>query len=101
MRKRPKHLALASMGSVMPGTGGFCKVRWKDARRGKGKRGRLCVIWYYLSADYQARLLTLYDKDEAADPTTKEKKVLKKAIQAESEASRRKPRNESANCSMN
>jgi hypothetical protein len=27
------------MGDVMPGTGGFRKVRWEDARRGKGKRG--------------------------------------------------------------
>ena len=25
----------------MPGTGGFRKVRWQDARRGKGKRGGL------------------------------------------------------------
>jgi len=29
---------------VMPGTGGFRKVRWEDARRGKGKRGGLRVI---------------------------------------------------------
>jgi len=27
-------------GDVMPGTGGFRKVRWHDLRRGKGKRGR-------------------------------------------------------------
>ena len=27
------------VGDVMPGTGGFRKVRWEDARRGKGKRG--------------------------------------------------------------
>jgi len=27
------------LGDVMPGTGGFRKVRWADARRGKGKRG--------------------------------------------------------------
>jgi hypothetical protein len=37
----------------MPGTGGFRKVRWEDARRGKGKRGGLRVIYYYLSADHQ------------------------------------------------
>ena len=33
------------MGDVMPGTGGFRKVRWEDARRGKGKRGGLRVIY--------------------------------------------------------
>jgi hypothetical protein len=30
---------------VMPGTGGFRKVRWEDARRGKSKRGGLRVIY--------------------------------------------------------
>ncbi len=41
------------MGDVMPGTGGFRKVRWEDARRGKGKRGGLRVMYYYLAADHQ------------------------------------------------
>lgn len=41
------------IGDVMPSTGGFRKVRWEDARRGKGKRGGLRVIYYYLSADHQ------------------------------------------------
>ena len=79
------------MGDVMPGTGGLRKVRWQDARRGNGKRGGLGVVYFYLSADPQVWFFTLYDKDEAADLTTEEKKVLKKAIQAELEARRRKP----------
>jgi len=78
------------MGVLMPGTGGFRKVRWEDARRGKGKRGGLRVIYYYLTADHQIWFFTLYDKDEAADLTAEEKKLLKKAIQAELEARRRK-----------
>lgn len=77
------------MGDVMPGTGGFRKVRWEDARRGKGKRGGLRVIYYYLSADHQIWFFTLYDKDETTDLTAEEKKVLKQAIQAELEARRR------------
>jgi len=79
------------MGGVMPGTGELRKVRWENARRGKGKRGRLRVIYYYLTADHEIWFFTLCDKDEAADLTTEEKKVLKKAIQAELEARRRKP----------
>ena len=79
------------MGDVIPGTGGFRKIRWEDARRGKGKRGGLRVIYYYLSADHQIWFFTLYGKDEAVDLTTEEKKVLKKAIRAELEARRRKP----------
>lgn len=49
------------------------------------------VIYYYLTADHQIWFFTLYDKDEATDLTTEEKKVLNKAIQAELEARRRKP----------
>jgi hypothetical protein len=43
------------------------------------------------AADHQIWFFTLYDKDEAADLTTEEKKVLKKAIQAELKARRRMP----------
>ena len=49
-------------GDVMPGTGGFRKLRWADRRRGKGKRGGLRAIYYYLSADAQIWLITLHDK---------------------------------------
>ena len=52
------------MGDVMPGTGGFRKMRWQDPRRGKGKRGGLRVIYYYLIADQQIWFFSLYDKDE-------------------------------------
>jgi hypothetical protein len=40
-------------GKVMPGTGGFRKLRWVDDSRGKGKRGGLRVIYLYLPADQQ------------------------------------------------
>jgi hypothetical protein len=64
--------------------------RWEDARRGKGKRGGLRVIYYYLAADQQVWFFTLYRKNEVADLTAEEKKVLRNAIQAELEARRRK-----------
>ena len=78
------------LGDVMSGTGGFRKARWNDARRGKGKRGGLRIIYYYLTADHQIWFFTLYDKDEAADLNAEEKKALKKAIQTELEARRQK-----------
>jgi hypothetical protein len=71
------------LGDLMPGTGGFRKLRWADARRGKGRRGGLRIIYYYFSADQQIWLMTLYGKNEAADLTSKEKKVLKSAVEAE------------------
>ena len=48
-------------GAVIPGTGGFRKLRWADPRRGKGRRGGLRVIYYLLPrrtrslADYRLR----------------------------------------------
>lgn len=70
-------------GEVMPGTGGFRKIRWQDSRRRKGKRGGLRVIYYHFSADMQIWLLTIYDKDEAVDLTAAQKKMLQTAIESE------------------
>ena len=73
-------------GDLIPGTGGFRKVRCGDIRRGKGRRGGLRVIYYHFAAEHQIWLMTLYSKNEAADLTSGEKKALKAAIVAESEA---------------
>ena len=72
-------------------TGGFRKIRWTDRRRHKGKRGGLRVIYYYLMADTQIWLMTLYDKDTATDLSPAEKRVLKAATEKETQerASRR------------
>ena len=70
-------------GDVIPGTGGFRKLRWADRRRGKGQRGGLRVIYYYFSSEQHIWLMTLYDKNEAADLTPGQKKALKAAIEAE------------------
>jgi hypothetical protein len=70
-------------GDVMPGTGGFRKLRWTDPRRGKGRRGGLRVIYYYFPGEQQIWLMTVYDKDEASDLTPKEKQALKSAIETE------------------
>jgi hypothetical protein len=71
------------LGDVMPGTGGFRKMRWADARRGKGRRGGLRIIYYHFKSDCQIWLMTAYDKDEASDLTAKEKKALRTAIESE------------------
>src|SRR5713226_6007788 len=76
------------LGDLMPGTGGFRKLRWADPRRGKGRRGGLRIVYYYFLSDQQIWLMTLYDKDEAADLTPTEKRALKVAIEAELTARR-------------
>ena len=70
-------------GDVIPGTGGFRKVRWADRRRGQGRRGGLRVIYYLFEHDMQIWFLTLFGKDEAADLTAEEKRLLKVAIDEE------------------
>jgi hypothetical protein len=74
------------LGDLMPGTGGFRKVRWADARRGKGRRDGLRIIYYYFKSDHQIWFMTLYDKSEAAGLTADEKKALKASIESELEA---------------
>jgi hypothetical protein len=71
------------LGDLMPGTGGFRKMRWADVRRGKGRRGGLRIIYYHFKSEHQIWLMTLYDKNEAADLTAKEKKALKASIESE------------------
>jgi hypothetical protein len=70
-------------GDVMPRTGGFRKLRWFDERRGKGKRGGLRVIYYWLVNDRQFWMFAIYDKDELANLTCEQEKTLKRAIEAE------------------
>jgi hypothetical protein len=93
-RALQKRLGLGpDVGDLIPGTGGFRKIRWADKRRGKGRRGGLRAIYYHFAADHQIWLMTLYAKNEAADLTPGEKKTLKAAIESECkarEAARRK-----------
>jgi len=70
-------------GNVMPDTGGFRKLRWSDERRGKGRRGGLRVIYYFLIGDHQIWLFTLFGKDEASDLTADQKRELRATIEAE------------------
>lgn len=58
-------------------------MRWADSRRGKGKRGGLRVIYYWIGQDNQFWMFAIYDKDEMADMSPAAKKALKNAIEAE------------------
>src|SRR5271157_831892 len=78
------------LGDLLPGTGGFRNVRWADARRGKGRRGGLRIIYYHFLSDHQIWLMTIYSKDEAVDLTAAEKKMIKSALGTERKARERK-----------
>lgn len=81
-------MANPEAGDVIEGTGGLRKLRHGDPRRGKGKRGGLRVIYYWLSSGRQFWLFTLYDKDELKDLSAEEKKALKGMLKVELEARR-------------
>ena len=78
------------MGDVIPGTGGFRKLRWADVRRGKGRRGGLRIIYYWFDGQNQVWLMTVYDKNEAVDLTPQQRKILKTAIDAEKKSRARR-----------
>jgi len=75
-------------GEVIEGTGGLRKMRFADARRGKGKRSGLRVIYYWWSIGMQFWLYTLFDKDEMADLSPKQRKALKAMLKMELESRR-------------
>ena len=76
------------VGDLIPGAGGIRKMRWKDSRRGKGKRGGLRVIYYCFLSDEEIWLLTLYDKDEASDLTKSQREQLRRTLEEERAARR-------------
>ncbi len=84
-------LANPEAGAVIRGTGGLRKVRFEDKQRGKGKRGGLRVIYYYWVQGYEFWLFTLYNKDEMADLTDKERDIFK-ALLDQALATRAKPK---------
>ncbi|OFZ88784.1 MAG: toxin [Betaproteobacteria bacterium RBG_16_64_18] len=75
-------------GDPIQDAGGLRRLRFADARRGKGKRGGLRVIYYWWVPGLQFWLFTVYDKDEMADLTRQQRKALKTMIKAELEARR-------------
>jgi len=79
-------MANPQVGDPMEGTGGLRKMRFGDARRGKGKRGGLRVIYYFWTGGPEFWLFTLYDKDEMADLTPKQRSALRDLVKAELKA---------------
>lgn len=65
-------------GVLIQGTGGIRKLRW--ARSGRGKSGGVRVIYYFHNEDLPLYLLTLFGKNEKANISMEEKKLLSKLV---------------------
>lgn len=61
-------------------------MRLVDARRQKGNRGGLRIIYYYWCQGSQFWLMTVYGKDVRDDLTAHQKGVLKQLLSAEIQA---------------
>jgi hypothetical protein len=66
-------------GAIIPGSGGLRKLRW--AGSGRGKRGGLRLIYYYVTAEGQILLLHLYAKNEMEDLPPALLKKLKQEVE--------------------
>jgi hypothetical protein len=78
----------ATRGKVIQGTGGLRKIRM--AARGKGKRGGARVIYCFVPVDETIYMIFVYDKGEADDLTSDQKKTLKVLARAIAEQQQRK-----------
>ncbi|CFQ31461.1 MULTISPECIES: toxin [Yersinia] len=63
-------------GDVIQQTGGLRKMRFSDAKAGKGKRGGVRVIYYWWVERFQFLLFAIYSKGEMSDLTNAQRKIL-------------------------
>ena len=65
-------------GDLIPETGGLRKVRW--AGSGKGKRGGLRVIYFWVTSDDEIIMVSIYKKSDMDDLTKEQYKNLMEEI---------------------
>lgn len=68
-------------GSVIPGSGGIRKLRW--GAEGKGKRGGLRLIYYWVVKQDKILMLMLYAKNESTDLSPAQLRILRKIVEEE------------------
>ena len=71
-------VAQPDRGDLIPGSGGLRKVRWRLT--GRGKRGGVRVIYYWLVPDAQLRMLLVYEKAVQEDLTAAQLRALQSII---------------------
>lgn len=81
-------IANPESGVLIRHTGGLRKLRFEDARRGKGRRSGLRIIYYFWTGGSEIWLFTVYDKDEMADLSDPERKELRRMLNDELHARR-------------
>ncbi|ODB85661.1 hypothetical protein A3194_12570 [Candidatus Thiodiazotropha endoloripes] len=67
------------MGDLIRGSGGLRKVRWK--LEGRGKSGGVRIIYYWVTADDQIRMLYAYPKGKQENLTQEQLALLRKIVE--------------------
>ena len=70
-------------GSLIPGSGGLRKIRWRV--RGRGKRGGVRVIYFWITDENTVYMLLLYEKSSQEDLTPAQVKTLRRLVREELE----------------
>jgi mRNA-degrading endonuclease RelE of RelBE toxin-antitoxin system len=68
-------------GKVIPGTGGLRKLRWLGS--GRGKRGGVRIIYYWIVDHDRILMLLAYPKSDQDDLTPEQKRSLKRLVEEE------------------
>lgn len=74
-------IANPELGDLIRGTGGLRKVRW--SAKGRGKRGGVRVIYYWVTKRNQVLMLLVYPKSARDDLTAEERKLLAGLVEQE------------------
>jgi mRNA-degrading endonuclease RelE of RelBE toxin-antitoxin system len=72
-------VAHPEIGDVIKESGGVRKLRWSGS--GRGKRGGIRVIYYYITDDEQIYMLYAYPKSKKADLSSDQIKQLKQLVE--------------------
>lgn len=74
-------IARPESGEIIRASGGIRKLRW--AGPGKGKRGGVRVVYYWVRSEEIILMLLIYSKKEQQDLTPVQLKILKKIVESE------------------
>jgi hypothetical protein len=81
LRELQNHLLTNPLsGPMIQGTGGVRKLRWARTGTGQGKSGGIRVIYFSLSDKDIIWLITAFGKNEQANLSSNEKKMVKELI---------------------
>jgi len=69
------------VGAVIPHSGGLRKIRWSMS--GRGKRGGVRAIYYWVVVEDQILMPFMYPKSEKDDLTPQQIKILREIVEKE------------------